>query len=347
MDADYLPEMLMRGGAMGVLLASAVMYAGRTRTVWRYGLGALFFVGTAAYAIVSTPAAGALDPRVFNVLAVIATCNSVFFWWLATALFDDEFEWRWWRWLPLVFMLGLVVLRRLVPDLVAGSFIPVLQQFVVIAMMGHALWLALVHWRGDLIEQRRRFRLFFAGLIAVLGLTIAVVELSIGQTHPPLWLTSLHAGTLLVFAIGFSAFLLRPVSLFAKPEAAAVPTVRQVSGLDQAELKRLLALMDDGVYRDEAMTIRALAERVNIPEHRLRRLINSALGFRNFNAFLNQYRIIDACEILADPEQARRQITQIALDLGYGSVGPFNRAFKTAEGMTPTAYRKLRLEPPD
>ncbi|WP_414673883.1 helix-turn-helix domain-containing protein [Marinimicrobium sp. UBA4509] len=29
----------------------------------------------------------------------------------------------------------------------------------------------------------------------------------------------------------------------------------------------------------------------------------------------------------------------IALDLGYGSIGPFNRAFKRHTGLTPTQYR--------
>ena len=29
----------------------------------------------------------------------------------------------------------------------------------------------------------------------------------------------------------------------------------------------------------------------------------------------------------------------IALDAGFGSLGPFNRAFREAEGMTPSEYR--------
>ena len=33
----------------------------------------------------------------------------------------------------------------------------------------------------------------------------------------------------------------------------------------------------------------------------------------------------------------------IALDLGYGSLGPFNRAFKEISGMTPTAWREAKI----
>ena len=79
------------------------------------------------------------------------------------------------------------------------------------------------------------------------------------------------------------------------------------------------------------------------PEHRVRRLINGRLGYRNFTAFLNSYRIPEAQAILADPEQVRLPILTIALDLGYGSLGPFNRAFKAASGLTPTEFRQQAL----
>jgi AraC-like DNA-binding protein len=33
-------------------------------------------------------------------------------------------------------------------------------------------------------------------------------------------------------------------------------------------------------------------------------------------------------------------VLSIALDVGYGSIGPFNRAFKARMGMTPTQFRQ-------
>jgi AraC-like DNA-binding protein len=42
----------------------------------------------------------------------------------------------------------------------------------------------------------------------------------------------------------------------------------------------------------------------------------------------------------ADPSQADVPILTIALDAGFQSIGPFNRAFKAHTGMTPSAYRK-------
>jgi AraC-like DNA-binding protein len=94
------------------------------------------------------------------------------------------------------------------------------------------------------------------------------------------------------------------------------------------------------IYRKEGLTIGELAELINEQEYRVRRLINGDLGYRNFNDFLNQYRVNDACEVLSDPSQNRKTILEIAYSLGYQSIGPFNKAFKELRGTTPTAYRK-------
>jgi AraC-like DNA-binding protein len=64
------------------------------------------------------------------------------------------------------------------------------------------------------------------------------------------------------------------------------------------------------------------------------------MGFRNFTAFLNEYRLSAAALRLADRDQTHIPVLTIALDLGWGSIGPFNRAFRTRFGMTPTDYRR-------
>ena len=71
-------------------------------------------------------------------------------------------------------------------------------------------------------------------------------------------------------------------------------------------------------------------------EAALRTLINQELGYRNFNDFLHHYRLQEAAGRLATEDLP---ILTIALDCGYGSIGPFNRAFRQRFGMTPTEYR--------
>jgi AraC-like DNA-binding protein len=58
---------------------------------------------------------------------------------------------------------------------------------------------------------------------------------------------------------------------------------------------------------------------------------------------VNSYRIEAAKRRLADPAEARSTVAAIAFDLGYGSLGPFNRAFRIATGSTPTEWRREAL----
>ena len=101
--------------------------------------------------------------------------------------------------------------------------------------------------------------------------------------------------------------------------------------------------MNEGIYLNSGLTIGELANRMNMPEHRLRRLINKGLGYRNFAAFINDHRIEEARRRLSEPETAREQITSLAFDLGYSSLAPFNRAFRERMGMSPSQYREKAL----
>ena len=117
----------------------------------------------------------------------------------------------------------------------------------------------------------------------------------------------------------------------------------ETSGADQKLVNALMRLMaDERIYRHDNVSIGSLATKLSIPEYRLRRLINQKLGYRNFNVFLNNHRIEEAKAALADPAQAEVPVITIAMDAGFASLGPFNRAFKATTGVTPTEYRRQR-----
>lgn len=113
--------------------------------------------------------------------------------------------------------------------------------------------------------------------------------------------------------------------------------------LDRQRLHRDIA--ENAPWRDSGLPIGTLPDRVQLPEYKLRRLINQHLGFRNFTAFLNDYRLPAAAAVLADPAQRRLPVLTIALDHGFGSIGPFNRAFRERYGLTPTEYRRQAQRP--
>ena len=51
-----------------------------------------------------------------------------------------------------------------------------------------------------------------------------------------------------------------------------------------------------------------------------------------------------AQKALLDPAKRHLGIAQIAFEVGYRSLGPFNKAFKEITGRTPTEFRKAAPE---
>jgi len=151
---------------------------------------------------------------------------------------------------------------------------------------------------------------------------------------------------LIVAAISYAMMRVDGAELFAAPAAnvASEAVAAQEQGAaDQKLVGALMRLMaDERIYRHDNVSIGTLATKLSIPEYKLRRLINQRLGYRNFNVFLNEHRIAEAKAALADPSQAEVPVITIAMDAGFQSLGPFNRAFKATTGVTPTEYRRLK-----
>jgi AraC-like DNA-binding protein len=97
----------------------------------------------------------------------------------------------------------------------------------------------------------------------------------------------------------------------------------------------------DHIYRRPSLTLKDLADAMPLPEYRLRKLIHEGLSYQNFNTFLHDYRVRDACRQLRDPAMTRVPILTIALSTGYQSINTFNRGFREVMGMAPSAYRAL------
>jgi AraC-like DNA-binding protein len=200
-------------------------------------------------------------------------------------------------------------------------------------------------WRGmatDLVEDRRRQRV---GFMAATGLYLAAT-LAVQSHNLLLGVSTAAYLSLANMAVVAVACLVAAWFLLQLRRETWLDTGRPVkvvalSRVEASLLKRLeRALETDRIFVQEGLTIGALAEHLGTGEHVLRAVINQGMGFRNFNDFLHAWRIREACEKLARPEHAREPVLAIAMEVGYGSIGAFNRAFKERVGMTPTDYRR-------
>lgn len=105
-------------------------------------------------------------------------------------------------------------------------------------------------------------------------------------------------------------------------------------------LSRLIRFIEkEKPYRDSMLSIKQLADQLDVPVRDLSLLINNVLN-QNFFDFINQHRINEACELLKDPAFKRTTILEIMYEVGFNSKSSFNTAFKKYTGQTPTEYRQ-------
>jgi AraC-like DNA-binding protein len=344
MDDLGVLETLFRGIAIGAIAATgAGLWSGGGRSPARLA-GVLFCVGVIAYAINSSPQLSDAIGWALPLAHFIALGGAGLFWLFIVALFDDQpvaprtlAPWA------LLTALGLVGWAA--PD-TGGRGVWIVHNLIEAGFAAHALYVIVRSWRGDLVEARRRLRGPFLVAVTFYVLVLSTVEIAESLGMRATSGLRFTGGVSLAFfcTLGAVMFLQARSSIFGA--AAPAPAADSLDAVDRATLARLQGLMGAGhAWRREGLTIGALAAEIGLPEHRLRRLINDRLGHRNFAAFLNAYRIEAAKQALADPAQARRPVSAIAFDLGYGSLGPFNRAFKQATGLTPSEWRKQAGSP--
>jgi AraC-like DNA-binding protein len=344
-------EAALRGGAVVVLLLRVVVVArdARRDPVSRYS--ALLTASIAAYIVESASGFGALHPVLRIPLHIISAGTPAAFWIAMGAIFVDEFRARWYHALG---WLALVVLALF--DMSGHPMsVDVARTCLSVSFLLLGIWHALSGRASDLVEGRRRLRLWYAVVTALYALLVIASEWLWpgGLAATPLSLANAAALTALIFLFAVLGTLdatgapLAPDPALASQPAALPHDSRPVApatGPDAAHLVALRRLLDrDKVFREPNLSIASLSQKLDIPEHRLRHLINRQLGHRNFSAFVNGYRLAEAEAALSDPAQAAVPILTIALDAGFGSIGPFNRAFKAHTGVTPTEYRRSRL----
>ncbi len=339
----------LRGAAAGVILLLCVLllrdWPFRTLAILRAALGA----GAAAYAI-STAPFFPLGSFGWNTPFVILYAGwPVVFWLWALAVFNEGFELRPHHAAIWAFVAGLGLFAScgwtISPALstISGRMFALVS--IVFALLAAAQTLRIR--RTEAVAACRRPLIAF--LLA--GTVFAVVNAASGLADIPWRSVSFSFALGLVGLAVLGVWISYPQFMGQPALAGAAGDVRRkgtsrtaVSPPNRAWVRQIERLMTvERVYRQEGLSIGLLAVKLGMPEHRLRTLINRELGHRNFSVFLNGYRIDEAKAALEDPDQIDVPVLTIALDAGFRSITPFNRAFKAATGLTPTEFRQRAL----
>lgn len=284
------------------------------------------------------------------------------FWLFSYSLFDDHFRLRPWQAIPFIITVALPTVGSaldITQSGLPGIFwfqIPQLSEFVLLTW---ALRVILQHWKDDLLENRRNLRIWFSAFIGFYIFALIAAQQLLFPSAEWLEIWQYAPAGLMLFLCNCVLLEFKP-DIFLQPahtsseENNSIPTVeRKAAPVDTKEqeeipeevLETISELMEnDKIYREMGLTIGQLAEKVDIQEYRLRRIINAGMGHRNFNDFLNRYRVREACERLSNPAEQETAVLNIALDAGFRSLSSFNKAFKDSQNLTPTAFRKSHLE---
>ncbi len=341
------------GATVALLLVLTATLLRDFRHVVAGRLAAAFALGSVAHAVTYGVDINSRLAFWHVPLIALSTGDVVVFWLFTRALFDDAFVLRWRHALiwAAVTIISFVNCMWIAPSGHARLSI-IAINLVSLGFIGLAVGQTVASWSADLVERRRSVRVLivaavalYVGFNAVLQITAAGGEIAdLANTTNGVMLACIAA------AISYAMTGAAAAELFpAEPRAATAAAtesavVPEENAGDQKLVEALMRLMaDERIYRHDNITIGTLATRLSIPEYRLRRLINQRLGYRNFNVFLNNHRIEEAKAALADPTQLEVPVITIAMDAGFQSLGPFNRAFKATTGVTPTEYRRLNV----
>jgi len=107
---------------------------------------------------------------------------------------------------------------------------------------------------------------------------------------------------------------------------------------DLIELERLRTAFEvNKIYRTPRLSVKMLAQHLNLPERYVSRLINQHYN-ESFNSYVNRYRVNDIIERLQCCEDSHKTLIAIAEESGFSSKSSFNSVFKEVTGKNPSEY---------
>ena len=100
-----------------------------------------------------------------------------------------------------------------------------------------------------------------------------------------------------------------------------------------------LLMADERPFLNPDLTLRDLADMLQIPPNYLSQLLNEGFD-QNFSEFVNSYRIETFKKIVSDTSHRHLTILALAYESGFNSKTVFNTYFKKTMGITPRTYWK-------
>ncbi len=337
-----LLDAFFRFSGVGLLLASAVFALRDLPRSTSLNLLLLANFSLLCHFLGFTPVEFDLPENIRMFLRLVDVFLLFFVWLFALSLFKSDFRLNVFHWSFGLVICGFMLAERMVHFSwlnTLPSWWAVVVNSLAFAMVSHLFFVTLTGRNDDLLEKRRTSRLYVIFIITVSAvLTILLGSILLSEHQPTVNVISLWPAI-----VGINFWLMK-----IDPQAFAFDLPSQVGG-DQLSARDLQlseklhsVMRKDQIYLENNLSVDALAKRLGVGASRLRKFINQELRYNNFSSYVNSFRIADIKTALNLPENDHIPILTLALNHGFNSLPPFNRAFKKISGMTPSEYRKQR-----
>ena len=186
----------------------------------------------------------------------------------------------------------------------------------------------------------------------LLNILVLVFELNNGKTN---WSEEYLTGFAIVILIGYLGYygirrsrILVPSYLLGQEQLISIKETEQsLVSINEKELKLLkrdlyLALTEDKVYLDDALTLSSLADELSTTNKKISSVLNHHLN-TNFYDYINKFRVNDMIDKMKSGKFENYTLMGIAFESGFRSKTSFNRVFKNETGVSPSEYKKRLL----
>ena len=106
----------------------------------------------------------------------------------------------------------------------------------------------------------------------------------------------------------------------------------------EKEKAELLNFMEkEKPFLNPEITLPELSKKLKLSSNQLSQILNSGFG-KNFNEFINDFRVKMVKEKMIAPENSHLSLLGIAFESGFNSKASFNRVFKKTTGLSPSQF---------
>lgn len=169
------------------------------------------------------------------------------------------------------------------------------------------------------------------------------------------WLDQCLVQKSTIVLLGFTDPLAEPIrqnprfidyqrKLYPQADEAAKPTAATKAHFDAVQVKiqeeKLQKLVEAELpYLNPALSLRGLAEQMEINPNQLSWLLNDRIG-KSFSDFVNGHRVAHFKKLASDPKNSHISLLGLAYESGFNSKTSFNTFFKKDQGLTPREFLK-------